>query len=1312
MADRDYEHDIQLLQRALHNETGSRAAVMVGAGFSFNAQKRYMSARGFPSWARLTESFVDRLYPFDKRRGESALKNAGATSGALRLAQEFEAAFGRTVLLSHLRGVLPDNEHDPGSLHSELLNLPWADVFTTNYDTLLERAALPLRERRYEVVHSVNELPLKRAPRIVKLHGSLPELCDCILTEEDYRTYPERYGPFVAEVQVAMVESYLCLVGFSGDDPNFLAWSGWVRDCLGKQTLPIYLWTFDDLTVFQTRMLEQRSIFPLPLRIITGEEESSEALRKFLGRLQKPPGPKRPRWCVAGSVEEQFSDEPRCPDAPTAEQWLSAAIKWRENRAKYPGWMIPDVGAIEAIWRATNPWTNAAVEKDVALTSLDPPSRIVVLYELVWRVGRAIMPLDDRLAVGMLDKADSNYRDWRVNYIQDAVQFKPGGNSTTVPIAELDDGLLQLKLERLRHAREVGNPDRFKQIAAEIEEALSAIPADRRSDVTHFKTYQTTLEGLSTWQDNELGRLLTDWDTSGAPRWALRRAGLMIETGRIPEAEQILKRALEEVRAINDDGTPESWSVESWIVYSLQRLERFKEMRLTIPGLVQEGTSATGDRGKSENTSGDRDVSFRDPASRMPEKSTPNSQTQSDGKDLPGLRRRLGWLRRHGCDPEEILESLEEQGSCEYSRPPLKLTVHGFDLRRWTQRVAFDPSGFEKRMVAAYRTLRLIEDAGQPLRVGTVQLGDLVAKAIRFLARCDVSEATGAVLRMRTKEFISDWFTRGRVATLPEPEARRLSKMAIRTVREYVGRPQSLAVDSIRFSQFSAGLELVSRTAARAEPTVLQELLAFAAALPVQLRVWERPHFDGAIEVLLKRICDALPNRALADAVPSLLASPVPGSPKFPVPPPQYDWTDPIQFLDGRLGVPRPEPGAEFDARVDEIIQRIMDLGASDAGAAERRYLILRLATLVDLGLFAPEWRTRLASALYVRRDTTTGFPSDTGCYDSVVLLASRVVEIDERALFRAKYVVAPWPSEAPALCSLLGSLARTGPIVGSNRAGRLRSINWSAKDLSEIAKRCREVVERQVGIVQAANLTSLKEPLRNLFPGDRERAEEIVGWVVQVLDDVLLQRDVLPAIAWNELLAAVETAERAGLPAFRVYPKLACFERRFYRHLVDGVVARLSSNDEKRVKDGLTCVNVWANQLADTRFPPIPHTVLHAIVGPLEGEYSGRLIHALDTIRNLLARVPLPAAKYLLIRAEPAIAAWSNLLRYQVADFEHYQDERMREELPDLRQAMTRLCVAVKKRHLGSAAGTAWLESVSDDPMPEIRFALAELDT
>ena len=48
---------------------------------------------------------------------------------------------------------------------------------------------------------------MSRQPRIVKLHGSFPADFPLIVTEEDYRTYPKTFAPFVNTVQQAMMET-------------------------------------------------------------------------------------------------------------------------------------------------------------------------------------------------------------------------------------------------------------------------------------------------------------------------------------------------------------------------------------------------------------------------------------------------------------------------------------------------------------------------------------------------------------------------------------------------------------------------------------------------------------------------------------------------------------------------------------------------------------------------------------------------------------------------------------------------------------------------------------------------------------------------------------------------------------------------------------------------------------------------------------------------------------------------------------------------------------------------------------------------
>ena len=235
----DQSH-INHVRDALWQRSG-RASVMIGSGFSRNALKRRPDAHDPPSWQEVAKAVYEKLYPQSDNRGSLTLAEASSTSGFLRLAQEYKSVFGEDGLHRFIKQVVRDEDFEPGDIHKRLLRLPWRDVFTTNWDTLLERTRSFVADRAYSDVQNMDDIPLATQPRIVKLHGSLPAHFPLIFTEEDYRTYPTKFAPFVNTVQQAMMETAFCLIGFSGDDPNFLEWSGWVRDNLGASAPKIYL---------------------------------------------------------------------------------------------------------------------------------------------------------------------------------------------------------------------------------------------------------------------------------------------------------------------------------------------------------------------------------------------------------------------------------------------------------------------------------------------------------------------------------------------------------------------------------------------------------------------------------------------------------------------------------------------------------------------------------------------------------------------------------------------------------------------------------------------------------------------------------------------------------------------------------------------------------------------------------------------------------------------------------------------------------------------------------------------------------------
>ena len=272
------------------------ASVMIGAGFSKNADvvDDEISA---PNWEELAQTMFESLY--EKPKNKEALQNweilkIKKTSGknVLKLAEEYKSVFGRNKLNKFIEANINDDNYIPGNLHKKLLSLKWRDVFTTNYDTLLERTIDKINVKfNYKILTNQNDLPGSIQPRIIKLHGSIGSVKHYIICEEDYRIYPIQYAPLVNTVQQAMLETQLCLIGFSGDDPNFLSWLGWLRDNMGENCPTIYLvGLFKNMNIAERMTLEKQNITILDLADMFDNKDNighQEALDTFLDKLSE-----------------------------------------------------------------------------------------------------------------------------------------------------------------------------------------------------------------------------------------------------------------------------------------------------------------------------------------------------------------------------------------------------------------------------------------------------------------------------------------------------------------------------------------------------------------------------------------------------------------------------------------------------------------------------------------------------------------------------------------------------------------------------------------------------------------------------------------------------------------------------------------------------------------------------------------------------------------------------------------------------------------------------------------------------------------
>lgn len=178
---------------------------MVGAGLSANAEPHVSGSKRLPLWKDLHKMLEKALY------GNVEDNLTSSADSFLKLAQEFRDYHGAVKLDEFIKSQIDTEAFDPSDYHKELLEIEWADVFTTNYDDLLERTRV--FNRHYSLVKTVQEIASSSRPRIVKLHGSLPS-GPFVFTEEDYRIYPKRFAPFVNMVQQTIVETTMWLDWF------------------------------------------------------------------------------------------------------------------------------------------------------------------------------------------------------------------------------------------------------------------------------------------------------------------------------------------------------------------------------------------------------------------------------------------------------------------------------------------------------------------------------------------------------------------------------------------------------------------------------------------------------------------------------------------------------------------------------------------------------------------------------------------------------------------------------------------------------------------------------------------------------------------------------------------------------------------------------------------------------------------------------------------------------------------------------------------------------------------------------------------
>ena len=623
----------QAFARALWD---NEAAVMIGSGFS-RVCSRESDAPSPPLWGDFA------------RKMEAALgymHNQGPD--ALRLAQEYEAQHGRDGLDRLIREMVPDDRWEPSLLHEHLVELPWQDILTTNWDTLLERTSPRTPDRIYGRVQTVQDIASVRAPRIIKLHGSLPSHNPFIFTEDDFRTYPKKFAPFVNLAQQVMLENELCLLGFSGIDPNFLQWSGWVRDTLEISARQIRLVGVLNLTPAARTLLVKRNVTPIDLGPLVRDFDPSERHERALDLFFKALIEARPaspfEWDLA---TDQFNAPPNAEDADKASRREVAEI-WAKDRKAYPGWVIANKSLTRRLSHNSMPTMQKKDEK--------PQDHLRFVAERIWR---------DRTA-----------RTWmhRPDLIDADKHFDTAASSLP------QDQRTELCVNAASYWRVFRNWDEWSKWMAR----LSAIGTQ---DARLFHAYEGGWKAMLDWDDTKVQEA-ADALLSDSPIWMMRRAALLSTLLQYKAAAELYQTALTAVRQKLRAAPKSAWliSLESW--GGLFHKVSYSALKGELSSSADQDSDQTRLRHVAAKADPWDDISHYERLSneRTKQKQTDNAEWELSFK--PG-RFRAGGVRRIGGDQEcpfyGLLSLMEQTGAPERS-------LHG--------------NLFSDRIVASYRAIR------------------------------------------------------------------------------------------------------------------------------------------------------------------------------------------------------------------------------------------------------------------------------------------------------------------------------------------------------------------------------------------------------------------------------------------------------------------------------------------------------------------------------------------------------------------------------------------------------------------------------
>lgn len=262
-----YEEAYQRIIKASQNHSLS---FFVGAGVS--------SLSGAPSWKKLIQQICKQIH--------QPIKENYSSDESLRIPQIFYHFINKDdeQYYKFIQENLIQKDLFPNEVHKALLKLNPVSFVTTNFDDLLETAAMQYCQSYISIACDNEVANINGNKYILKLHGDLKHK-NIVFKEEDYLNYSENFKLMETLLKSIFSTNTVVFIGYGLNDYNIKLVLNWAKSLLKDHfNKPIFIYT-DSSPLSEAELLyhESRGLYVIDCTQIT--EINNEYLPRYMAVL-------------------------------------------------------------------------------------------------------------------------------------------------------------------------------------------------------------------------------------------------------------------------------------------------------------------------------------------------------------------------------------------------------------------------------------------------------------------------------------------------------------------------------------------------------------------------------------------------------------------------------------------------------------------------------------------------------------------------------------------------------------------------------------------------------------------------------------------------------------------------------------------------------------------------------------------------------------------------------------------------------------------------------------------------------------------